>query len=85
MVAPHDVVGPPAESEVHVSESASEYYKPQEVALRMRVSIRTVYAWIKDGTIPGMRIGRTVRIPAAPFEALMERMKRTNPEPRKSQ
>jgi excisionase family DNA binding protein len=59
-----------------MTDVSSEYYKPQEVAIRMRVSIRTVYAWIKDGTIPGVQIGRTVRIPAAPFEALMERMRK---------
>ena len=36
--------------------------KPSEVASFFNVSVQTVYSWLKEGKIEGVKIGRTVRI-----------------------
>jgi excisionase family DNA binding protein len=42
----------------------NEYLKPQQVAARLQISSRMVYKLIEAGTIPVIRIGRVVRVPA---------------------
>jgi excisionase family DNA binding protein len=38
--------------------------RPEEVAERWGVNIKTVYASIRAGQLPALRLGRTIRIPA---------------------
>jgi excisionase family DNA binding protein len=42
-----------------------EYYTPDEVAKLFKVTRQTVYRWIRNNTIDSIRIGASVRIPAA--------------------
>jgi len=36
--------------------------RPDEVAAFWRVSVKTVYRWIDEGIIPGVKKGGTVRV-----------------------
>jgi excisionase family DNA binding protein len=40
------------------------YMTPHEFAAHLGVNVKTVYAAIKAGTTPSVRVGRTVRIPS---------------------
>jgi excisionase family DNA binding protein len=42
-----------------------------EVAEAMKVESSTVYRWCREGVVPSVRIGGTVRIPPAALEALL--------------
>jgi excisionase family DNA binding protein len=42
-----------------------------EVAEAMKVESSTVYRWAREGVVPSVRIGGTVRIPPAALEALL--------------
>ena len=35
---------------------------PNQVAERLQLSVRTVYAWLRDGRLPGIRLGRRWRV-----------------------
>ena len=39
-----------------------KFYTPQEVADHLKVEARTVHAWLRDGTMKGMKVGRLWRI-----------------------
>jgi len=41
----------------------------KEVAQKLQVSIRTVYGWISEGSIPTVKIGRLVRFKIEDIEA----------------
>jgi excisionase family DNA binding protein len=43
-----------------------------EVAATFKVTNRTVHNWIKNGDIPSLRVGRTIRIPLDAVNALIE-------------
>jgi excisionase family DNA binding protein len=45
------------------------YLKPSDIARRLSVHRSYVYGLIKHGTLPHIRIGKAVRVPAAAFEA----------------
>lgn len=47
------------------------YLKPSEIAGRLSLHRSQVYKLIKDGTLPHIRIGRSVRVPAPAFEAYL--------------
>jgi excisionase family DNA binding protein len=51
------------------------YFRPDEVALMLNVSIRTVQVWAKDGKIPAIKIGGVVRIPVAELEKAIVTMR----------
>lgn len=40
-----------------------EYYTIEEIMKVLKVSRNTVYSWIKEGRIKGVKIGRQWRIP----------------------
>ena len=44
---------------------------PEEVATRLRVTRRTVYAWLKIGRLRGLRAGKGWRIRPADLEAFL--------------
>jgi excisionase family DNA binding protein len=44
---------------------------PEEVATRLRVTRRTVYAWLKSGRLRGLRAGKGWRIRPADLEAFL--------------
>lgn len=47
------------------------YLRPADVAKRLALHRSQVYRMIKDGTLPHIRIGRAVRVPAPAFEAYL--------------
>ena len=47
------------------------YLKPSDIARRLSVHRSYVYGLINDGTLPHIRIGKAVRVPAAAFEAFV--------------
>jgi excisionase family DNA binding protein len=46
------------------------YYRPDEVAAILRISIASVYRRISDGTLPAIQIGAVYRIPREAIEGL---------------
>lgn len=42
-----------------------QYLTPEEVARILRVTSRTVTAWLNAGTLPGVKIGKVWRIPSS--------------------
>lgn len=39
-----------------------EYYTPEEVAIKLKVSRRTIYNWIQEGKLKAVKIGHFWRI-----------------------
>ena len=49
-----------------------EYLTVAEVSHRFRVSVPTIYRRCADGTLPHIRIGEVIRIPASQLERLFD-------------
>ena len=45
---------------------------PQQFADKIAVSRWTIYAWIQEGRIEAIKLGRLVRIPEAELERIIE-------------
>lgn len=45
---------------------------PQQFADKIAVSRWTIYAWIQEGKIAAVKLGRLVRIPEAELERIIE-------------
>ncbi len=54
---------------------------PAEVAGRLKVSLPTVYRWIRSGALPCLRVGRGRRIRESALQAFLERGATPPPEP----
>jgi excisionase family DNA binding protein len=50
---------------------AGEFYTPEQLAELLQVSKPAIYKWAQEGRIQVVRIGRTVRIPAAEVARLI--------------
>jgi excisionase family DNA binding protein len=50
------------------------YLKPRDIADRLGVPRTTVYELIRSGRLPHIRIGHTIRVPAAAFQAYLDRL-----------
>ncbi len=48
-----------------------EFYTPEQLAELLQVSKPAIYKWAQEGRIEVVRIGRTVRIPAAEVDRLL--------------
>jgi excisionase family DNA binding protein len=48
---------------------ASEYVKPRAIADELAVSRFTVYKWIREGKLPSVHFGKSVRVPRDAYEA----------------
>lgn len=46
-----------------------EWYKPAEIAAKLRLSRMTVYRMLAGGEIPSIRVRKSFRVPAATFNA----------------
>jgi excisionase family DNA binding protein len=46
---------------------------PEQVAERLQVTGRTVYAWLRSGTLPALKLGRLWRIRPEDLETFLER------------
>ncbi len=54
----------------HVNE---QLLTPPQVAERLQVTERTVYQWLRDGRLVGLKLGRLWRIRPEDLEAFLER------------
>ncbi len=45
---------------------------PKEFAYRLSISRWTVYAWLQEGRIKSVKIGRLVRIPESEVERIVQ-------------
>ena len=57
-----------------------EFYTPEQLAELLQVSKPAIYKWAQEGRIKAVRIGRTVRIPAAEVERLLRGGDKTDEE-----
>jgi excisionase family DNA binding protein len=55
-------------------------YTPEEVALQLKTTRRTVYRWLTDGSLRGLRAGDAWRISDQDINAFLE--SRKSPSPR---
>jgi excisionase family DNA binding protein len=56
------------------------YLRPSDIAKRLALHRSQVYKLIKDGTLPHIRIGRAVRVPAPALEAYLRSLRTSPPE-----
>ena len=45
---------------------------PEQVAERLQVTERTVYGWLRRGTLPALKLGRLWRVRPEDLEAFLE-------------
>lgn len=45
---------------------------PEQVAARLQVTARTVYRWLMEGRLPGVKLGRLWRIRPEAFDAFLQ-------------
>lgn len=53
------------------SQEPPEFYKPAEIAKKLRVDMRVIYGMIDRGELPVIKVGRVFRIPATAVEELL--------------
>jgi excisionase family DNA binding protein len=51
---------------------ATRFLRVSEVAQRLQLATPTVYALIRRGALPGVRVGGSVRVDPAALEAFLE-------------
>jgi len=56
-----------------MAEDMEEILTPEEVAKYLRVNARTVYRGLRQGQIPGIKIGRLWRVSKKELEAFLSR------------
>jgi acetyl-CoA synthetase len=49
-----------------------EYFTPEELADKLKVSYRTIKKYLLDGSLKGVKVGRLWRIRASDLEAFLE-------------
>lgn len=47
-----------------------EVYTPEEVAAMLKVSKQAIYKWVRQGQLPSIKIGTSVRIPVNAVDRL---------------
>jgi excisionase family DNA binding protein len=57
---------------VEEASMADAFYTPEELAALLKVTRQAIYNWIQQGRLEAVRIGRTVRIPGAEVERLLQ-------------
>ncbi|MBE7483615.1 MAG: helix-turn-helix domain-containing protein [Polyangiaceae bacterium] len=61
--------------------NSGQVFTVQEVAEYLRVTPKTVYGLVKDGSLPSFRVGRSVRCRRTDLEAFVARQaERAKPE-----
>jgi len=58
----------------------SRLLKPEEVAQRLSVSPKMVRTWLREGKLPGVRLGRLWRIDAEALEHFLKSQMRKKPD-----
>lgn len=49
-----------------------EYFSPQEVAQKLKLNVRTVYKWIREGRLKAVKVGDLWRIAESEIKRLLE-------------
>jgi excisionase family DNA binding protein len=57
-----------------------EYYTPDEVAEKLRVSVSAVYKWISERKLKAARFGKARRISRAALEEFIRKAEAEEPE-----
>lgn len=57
--------------EMSDSKSIPKAYTLRQVAEALNLNVITLYRRVSDGSLPAVRVGRAIRIPAAVLEALL--------------
>lgn len=52
--------------------SDEEFFTPEEVADRFKVTRRTIYRWIKEGRLQSVKVGDLVRITKSALEEFLK-------------
>ena len=61
------------------NESDELFLTVEEVADQLRVSTQTVRRWVKEGELPGYRVGRCFRVKRADLERWIEQQRLGEP------
>ena len=57
------------------SNNVDEILTPEEVATMLKVNTRTIYRWLTNGTLKGVKIAGSWRIKRSDFNTLFENTK----------
>lgn len=52
-----------------------EYYTPDEVSQKLKIDVRTLYRWIREGRIEAVKIGHFWRISQAALDEFLQNPK----------
>ena len=50
-----------------------QYYTPQEIAQKLKINVRTIYKWIREGKLNAIKIGDLWRISEGELNRLLKR------------
>ncbi len=48
-----------------------QYYTPQEVAEKLKLNVRTIYKWIREGKLNAVKLGDVWRISESELKRLL--------------
>ncbi len=54
------------------------YYTPQEVANKLKLNVRTLYKWIREGKLKAVKVGDVWRISETELNRLLNKEESTN-------
>lgn len=57
-----------------------QYITPDEIADELRVKVVVVYAWLRKGTLRGLKVGKYWRVRRADYQAFLELMTNVPPD-----
>lgn len=49
------------------------YYTPKEVADKLKLNVRTLYKWIREGKLNAVKLGDVWRIPESEINRLLKK------------
>jgi len=49
-----------------------DYYSPEQLAEKLQLSVRTIWAYIRDGKLPATKLGRKYRISEEQLDRFMK-------------
>ena len=49
-----------------------EYFTPEEIAQMLKVDIQTVWRWLREGKLPGLKIGKVYRVSQEQLDSFLK-------------
>jgi len=49
-----------------------QYYTPQEIASSLKINVRTVYRWVREGKLAAVKAGELLRISETELNRLLD-------------